>query len=764
MPLFSVFKAVILNPLPYPDPESLVWLSELDGADREIRASLPDVDDWRRRATTLRGLAAYADAPILAAGGASPERVKGVIVTEGFFEVLRVPPHLGRVFHAEDHNNAPALGTVILGYGLWQRTWGGDPSVIGRRITLMGLPSTVVGVMPPGFAFPPGAELWVSGRALAEGNARTAHNYWAIGRTNTGVTLSAADAEIREIARLLKRQYPGDLQSPSARVVSLNNYLVGSTRTPLLALLSAVGVLLLIVCVNVANLLLVRGAAREQELTIRAALGADRKRIFSLLLSESLALAFLGGAAGFLISLWSIDLVRILLPAGLPRGGEIEIDAGVAWFAIGITAGAGLLFGTFPAWRSAGLSLQHGLRLSAKTASRSFVRLQSALVISEVSLCVILLGAAGLLATSFVKLRAVNPGFRDANVMLTDLSFPALAVPRLVPSYDDLVDSVRSLPGVVTAGVIKDVPLDPVQRSGHFFIEGQAGQGPAEAGFLVAGPGYFSTLGIPIIEGRDLEPGDVAGVEAVAVISAEMARRFFPHRTAIGNRIWFDGFEPKPVWRKIVGVAGDVHQEGLMQSPGPQAYIAYAQAQVPAMLLGSTVAIRTAPGLDPQSIVPAIRKRVAALNLDASVTFRQLPGVLSIATARHRFQAQVLGVLAILAGVLAMVGVYGVLSYYVTANRASLGIRIALGAQRRDILHLVGWRAARLIMTGAAIGLAGCLGARDLLSKLVYGIGPSDPLTLGLVLAALGVAGLIACWLPARRATELNPLDALRQE
>jgi putative ABC transport system permease protein len=420
--LFSVVKAVLLNPLPYPHPGQIAWLSEVGHG--RMRIAMGNFVDWREQNRSFTTLAAYGDGPVIVGGGATPERTHAASVTEDFFAVLGVPPLLGRTFSPAEHKYHAAI-TAILGYGLWQRAYGADPAILGRTIRVMGLPATVIGVMPQGFAFPTGTELWVNSEAFMDADSRTAHNDWAIGRLRPGVTIEQARQDISAIARRLKQLYPGPFQARDASTGLLQSYLTGEVRPALLALFGAAGFLLLLVSVNVANLLLVRTVNRSRELAIRTALGASRSRLFGDLMIESLLLALAGGALGLAIAFWSMDLLRILLPANLPRLADVHIDRGVIVFAFAASVLAGFLVGTLPGWLGSRLNLNSVLKAGARshTSGRRTRRVQAALVISEVALSLVLLAGAGLLVASFAKLRAVDPGFRPDHILVANLVF-----------------------------------------------------------------------------------------------------------------------------------------------------------------------------------------------------------------------------------------------------------------------------------------------------------------------------------------------------
>ncbi len=761
--LFTVVKSVLLNPLPFPGSGRLVWANSLDDAHRERRVSLPDFDDWHKQSRALSSLAAFSIGNFLAGGGDAPERATGALVTEDFFDTLAVRPFLGRVFTPDEHHGG-VLSTVILGHSLWQRAYGGDRSIVGRQVKILGLTSTVIGVMPRGFSFPERAELWLSARATGEGNVRTAPNYWVIGRLRPGATANSAAADLGAIASALKQQYPGPAQAAGATAVPLAEHVAGSARTPLLILFGAVGVLLLIVCVNVANLLLLRITTRGREFAMRLALGASDARLLRYLLLESMLLAAAGGALGCLVAVWSVDLIRVLLPATLPRSAEIHPDLGVVVFAAVTSAAAGLLFGALPSWRLRSLDIQDILRSGGRghTGGPSLQLAQGLLIVSEVALSTVLLAGAGLLLGSFLRLRGVDPGFRPDGVLAVTISSPISreGLGRLVRDRDAMIGDIRALPGVQSAGVAKDLPLDPAQRRGRFRIADRTLEAAAEAGWEIVGPGTLETLRIPIVRGRGLTATDTPDAPAVAVVNEEMARRFWPGRDPIGERIWFEDFEPEH-WLTVVGVAGSVRQNGLAEQAPPQAYVCYAQLLVPVQVASTSIVLRAAA---PESLIPGVRQAVRQIDPGAAISFRMMRDLMAAATARQRFELQVLGAFAALAVLLAAIGLYGVMSYAVAGNRPAFAIRMALGASPADILRLVAARALALTAAGAAIGLVACAAMRGVLGKLLYGIGPSDPAVLAGAAAVMFAAALAACWFPARRAIRLDPLTALREE
>ncbi len=763
--LFSVVKAVLLNPLPFPHADRLAWIAERGGDGFPWPVAFPNFQDWKAQNRTFSAMAAFG-VDSVNTGGDVPQRTYAASVTPGFFDALGAQPTLGRTFlPSEQIAGAPLR--VILGYGLWQRAYGGDRKILGRSLRISGYPVTVIGVMPPGFSYPPKSEIWVSMAAVGEPTpSRTAHNYQAIGRLRPGVSFAQAQSDLGAIMHRLYLLEPGPFMAKDVSIVSLAEHTVGKVRPALLVLFGAVGFLLLIVCVNVANLLLVRVTARARELAVRRALGAGHLRLFGQMLTESLVLALAGGAGGLLIALWSTDLLKALLPAEVPRAADIRIDLGVLVFALATAAAAGVLFGLLPAWRAARMNMNEAIKVGSRTytAGRQSHRTQSALVVSEVCLSLVLLAGAGLLVNSFLRLRAVNPGFRSDHVLTATLSFASTGddteAPRLRAKYASLLARVRAIPGVQAAGTTDSPPLGIFNSDGSFKVEGRKLPSDVDAIYSVISSGYLRALRIRIMNGRDFTDADITSSAGVAIVSSEMARRYWPRRSPLGDRIQFDSMYAKNApWLTVVGVAADVRQDSLMEPPMPQAYVCYTQAN---RLLLPALMIRTP--LDPASLAGAVRSAVSGVDHEIAVDFKTMDAVMAEAVARQRFQMQVLGGFATLALVLAAVGLYGVLSYLVTAGRGEIGIRMALGAQPVSVFRMITGRALRLSALGAALGLTACLAMRPIVAALLFGVGPSDPVTLAVATAALLCVAFAASAFPALRAMHTDPASALRDE
>lgn len=764
--LFSVVKAVLLNPLPYPQPERLTWVSELNDNGRQMQVAYRNCLDWREQSHSFTAISAYADFPVVVAGGEQPLNTRGALADEGFFPTLGVPARVGRTFTA-DEVKVGAAPVAVIGYGLWQRAFGGDAAAIGRRLRMSGISATVVGVMPPGFAWPEKTEIWLPITAVGDPGytVRTGHNWRVVARLRPGASAAQAQVEVGGIERRIKQEYPSPFQGKDAAVVPLAEQLAGPVRPALLTLFGAVGFLLLIVCVNVANLLVVRVTARSRELAVRTALGAGRGRLVRQTLMESLLLGAAGGAAGLVLASFSMEVLRVLLPAEVPRAGDIQIDGGVVAFGLAISTLAGLLFGVLPAWRAAAMNVHDALKSASRsaTAAAGLRRTQSALVISEVSLSLVLVAGAALLARSFWNLNSVDPGFRADHVLVSDASLPDGEMPAMLAHHRDLLARVRAIPGVEAAGLSSQLPLAGFHPDGHFVIEGKPEQSKAaDAEYVAVSPAYLRAMRIPLLRGRDFNDGDDENSPHVAVINQQMAREYFSGVDPIGRRIWFDSFNKGENWVTIVGVAGDTRQASVTKGAASLAYVLYSQQTFAGMLADGNLVVRTKGA--PAAVAGAVRDALRAVNPDSAPTPRTMVSVVAESLARQRFQMEMLGSFAALALLLAAVGLYGVLSYIVTASRTEIGIRLALGARPVTLFRMITGRALALAGAGAVLGVAGCLALRRIVAAMLFGIGPSDPLAIA---AAAGVLLLVAAgasFFPALRAMRTDPMTALREE
>ncbi|MBV8819156.1 MAG: ABC transporter permease [Acidobacteriaceae bacterium] len=764
--LFSVVKAVLFNALPYPEPGRLTWLAEVNDNGRQIQVAYRNFLDWREQSHSFVSMTAFADFPVIVAGGELARSTRGALADESFFKTLGVSAHLGRTF-ADDEVKPGVAPVAVIGYGLWQRAFGGSHEVIGRRLRMSGVAATVIGVMPAGFGWPEKTEIWLPNTAVDNpaNEGRTGHNWRVVGRLRPGSTVAQAQAEVGAIERRIKQQFPSPFQAKDAAVVTLQDHVVGQVRPALLMLFGAVGFLLLIVCVNVANLLLVRVTARSRELAVRRALGAGRGHLIRQMLTESMLLGSAGGAGGLLLASLAMELLRVLLPPEVPRFSEIRIDAGVLAFALAVSAAAGLLFGCVPAWRACAMNVNDALKSGSRSATATVAseRTQSALVVSEVCLALVLVAGAALLVRSFWNLHLIDPGFRPERVLVAETSFSLGEMPAMLAQYRELLARVGEIRGVEAVGMASVLPITGFHPDGHFQMEGRPELSKsADADYVAVSPGYLSAMRIPLLRGRDFNDRDSENNQHVAVINQAMARVYFRGADPIGRRIWFDSFNNKENWVTIVGVAGDTRQSSLTRSADPAAYVLYTQQTYPGLLAGGNLVVRTSG--DPASVAGVVRAAIRAANPDSAPTPRTMVSILAESLARQRFQMEVLGAFAVLSLLLAAVGLYGVLSYVVTASRTQIGIRLALGARPAVLFRMITGRALALSAAGAALGTVGCAAVRKILASLLFGIGPSDPATIAGAVCALMLVAFAAAFFPALRAMRVDPMTALREE
>jgi len=768
--LFSVVNAVLLRPLPYRDPARLVQLWESNRASRSVLVARLNFEDWRNQSRSFESMALYSGEPVTTTGGELPQRTNATQVSRGFFEIFAAHAVLGRTFAPEELQPSKSIPAVI-GYSLWQRAFGSDANIIGKTVHISGIECHVVGVAPPGFQFPDNTEFWVPSEAFGnDGSDRSGHNYSVVGRLKSGVSLATAQAELDTIARRLERQYPESNKGQGVTVLTLQQQVVGDVQPALLILLGAVGFVLLIACANVANLLLARSTARSREMAVRAALGAGRARLITQVLTESLLLSAIGGAVGLMAAVWAMPLLKMLIPASVPRADEAGIDATVLWFTLGISVLTGLLFGLLPAIRLSQTDLNESLKEAAgRAATGRTRRAGNVLIVSELALSVVLLIAAGLLIQSFLRVMRVDPGFRTEHVLAARLSLPVLTEPvqpaLILRYYRQILERTQSVPGVVAAGTITRMPLsDGLNVTGQFDIE----ERPAAkldtsqvAGYRVASSDYFRAMGIPLLRGRTFNEQDAAAAPQTAMINETMARRFWPGEDPVGRRIEFQGMEPHPQWMTVVGIVGDVLDSGLTGRAEPQVFAPVTQ-HLNGRLSDPNLVVRGAG--DPVLLVSAIRESIRSIDKNVPVEFSTMDALLADSVGQQRFQMRLLALFAALALALAAVGIYGVVSYSVSRRTHEIGIRVALGAERADVLRLVLAEGARLAVIGVAIGIAGAVSLSRVLASQLYGIGALDVGTYAGVSALLLLVAVAATYIPARRATSVDPLVALRYE
>jgi putative ABC transport system permease protein len=786
--IFSIVNAVLLEPLPFHNPGRLVQLFETEAAPGHYPFAGPDYLDWERDSRTLEGASLYAwPKNVSVSGVGQPQQATLVRAQANFFSLLGVQPLLGRTF-AKGEDAAGHDQVAVLGYGFWQRQFGGRRNVVGQNIELDGQSYTVIGVMPAWFRFPAATDLWspqdMSLKALGQ---RGEHSYPAIGRLKPGVTIEQAQAELSTIAAQLAKRYPDSNQDIGAAVVSLKEQLVGQSRTQILVLLGAVALVLLIACANVANLLLVRASGRHREMALRGALGASRGRLVRQLLTESVLLALVGAALGAGLAWWAVGYFARAEALPLPRPNPIAVDGTVLLFTIIMAVLVGLLFGLAPALETSQLRLSEELKASAQavvsaTGHRRLLR--DALVVGEIAVSLALLVSAGLLLRSFANLRDLNIGIQPQDLVTARVSPPEARYSTAGAReafYRQFLAKIEATPGVRAVALSSEIPLEG-GSNGYVTIPGN--DNPAFARILVEWnfitPAYFRAYGIPFLQGRNLTAQDLedmsetarkldaiqksgatklppnAGLHGVAVINQTMARTFWPGRNALGKVYEMDGF---PV--TVIGVVGDVREWGMREPVIPQAYLPFSFA-IDQLAFPMAVTVKAASGS-----VGIAAMRDAVRSVDPALAIfrpRAMREVIDESMAGTTYQTALLAVFAVLALLLAAVGIYGVMSFGVSQRTHEIGVRMAIGASPGSVMKLILGEGLRLVALGLAIGVAGAFALTRSLSSLLYGVGAADPLTFAAVAAVLAVVAFAACAVPARRAMRVDPMFALREE
>jgi predicted permease len=791
--IFSVVSAVLLRPLPYPHSEQLVNVWGKMDSEGLPKNWTSDPEWWELKDTqqSFSNVAAYSlgDGLNLTAEGKDPVRIAAAQSTASLFDVLETNALVGRVFSPEE--DQPGKNQVaLLSYALWKSQFGGDPQITQKSIRLDDKLYSIVGVLPQTFAFAGKQEIWTPlGLDRAKPGSRGSHYLRVLGRTKPGLSFHQVGFDLDRFAKQLAREYPNYYQRNGLDIgwgvyaVPLQQELTGNVRQALLVLLAAVFFVLLIACANVANLLLVRASSREKEVSIRAAMGAGAWRLGRQLLTENLLLAAVGGTLGLLLATWGVEAIKVLSPDNLPNAGAIGVDSQVLLFTALLSLGTGLAFGLVPTFRvvrsNLALTLREGGRGTAGSASH---RVRNALVVSEIALALMLLVGAGLMIRSFQRLLEVNPGFQPDHVLVTELSLPKNRYPNDTKSnsfYRELMDKVQAMPGVQSVGAVSELPLNGEYSSGSVFLEDTAvqsaqrttfdGPGSAILPYLetdarAATSGYLESMKIPLVRGRFFTAGETAESQYVAIVDTDFANRFWPNSDPIGKRLAFDTVpdsNPKQIrWRTIVGVVGHVKQYALDVKGREQAYFPLAQSSG---YLQMTLAVRTT--VAPESVTGAIREAVGTLDKDLPVFgVATMDRLLANSMAQTKLNLILLVLFALLALVLAAVGIYGVMSYAVSQRTQEIGIRLAIGAQTKDVLRMVVGEGMLLTVLGVGIGLIGALVMARLISSLFFGIAPHDPVTFGAITVLLAAVAFFACYLPARRATRVDPLVALRYE
>ena len=780
--IFSVINAILFRQLPYENSEQLVLLWGNDPkaqlASRELPVSVGNFLSWREQSQAFSQLAAFRAWPFIVTGGNNPERIWGARVSGNLFQLLGVKPVLGRDFLPEE-DVAGGAPVVMISHNLWQRRFGSDPSVIGKDLQVDGKSYMITGVAPSGFGFPEATgmptllrfpehtDLWMP---LAftdkEKVNRTTNNLAVIGRLKPSLKVEQAQAEMSNIVSRLAQQFETN-KNLNVLVSPLHEQMVRQSRATLYVLLAAVGFVLLIACGNVANLLLARAAARQREVALRVALGAKRSRLVRQLLTESLMLSLTGGLLGLFIGIAGYSVLVALSPPGLLYTKDIGLDFRVLGFTVLLSIVTGIIFGLVPALQASKTNLQGVLKESGRgsTGSRSHNRFRSLLVVSEVALALMLLIGAGLLINSFLRLQKTTLGFNPQNTLTMEIMLPFMPPSpyaedeqRMSGFFTNAIDRIATLPGVTAAGATTSLPLSGGVQSAKFTARELPVPAPGQeptAQYAVITPDYFRTVETPLLRGRAFNNQDTSTAPPVIIINETCARSLWPNEEAVGKHLTI-GFED--VTREIVGVVGDTKQSDIDIAAKPAMYLPHLQSPTPLM----TMVVHTTS--DPTALNAAIRNQISSVDKDVPVSnVMTMEKVVSTSIAPRSFNMVLLSIFAVVALILAIVGIYGVLSYSVTQRTHELSLRMALGAQQNDVLKLVLSQGMKLIVIGVVIGLVGAFILMRLISSLLFGVNPSDPLTFGLIAGLLSVVALVACYFPARRATKVDPIMALRE-
>lgn len=776
--IFSVINGLILRPLPYPRPEQVVKLWQMDDKGQKLSFSDPNFEDLSAGSSGLQSTAEYSTMPLSLSGGSEPVRVPGAVVSAGFFSTLGIRPIVGRAFQPEDDREGSPL-VIVVSYNFWQRYLGADPDLASKSLILFGRPHQVIGVMPQGFNFPAGTEVWTSRSLSPKLPSRSAHNWQVIGRLKDGISIEQARLEATAIAKLLKKEHGDKTFMEDVAVIPLQEEMTARVKPALMILMGAVVFLLLIACANVVNLLLAQSAARQKEVAVRLALGATRWRMVRQFLTESLLLVFIGAALGLLLAWWGVDSLLAIEPGNLPRTNDVGIDYRVLTFAAMVSLATASLLGLITAWRSTSQNLNETLKATSRSqlgggTGRST---RSLLVVVQISLTLILLTGAGLLGRSLLGLLSVDPGFRTENSVVMQLSHPfptdESARARLTNFHEQLGERLRAVPGVESVGGISAFPLSGSQRSGTFLImqPNETVESPSDferiardkqrtgyADYRIANEGYFGAMNIPLLRGRLFNPEDTFDKQHVAVISESLARQRWPNEDPLGKLIEFGNMDGNLKPFTIVGIVGDVREYGLDAAPGPTLYGYYKQRPFSAfsvVLHGSA---------QETAIIYAARDILHQMDPNLPPRFRTVREIVSASIADRRFNLFLLGAFAATALLLAVMGIYGVTAYSVSQRTQEIGVRMALGARPGNIFRMIMLEGLILASFGVALGLAGALWLTRLIRSMLYGIPPHDPATFIVAAALLVLMALAASYFPSRRATRVDPMIALRYE
>jgi putative ABC transport system permease protein len=766
--IFSVVNAVLLRPLPFADPERIVWLWDTLPQLPTAPTSLPEFIDWKEQNRSFEHLAAFQSGSSFVDAGDGTEDVRVGIVTPELFSLFRVNPIIGRTFTNEE----TVIGkhrVAVLSHSMWQNRFGSDPNVSNRTVQLNGRTYQIIGVMPAGFSFPDRSTLWRPMPIDPANHDRGPHYLNVVGRLKPDVTLAQAQAEMSALSARLSQQYPEKTSGHGVKIVALTDIVVGDIGAALFVLLGAVGFVLLIACANLANLMLARIGGRGREIAVRTALGASRMRIVRQLLTESLLLAVAGGGVGLLLSIWAVSWLVSLSPDTIPRATEINVDPRVAGFTLLVSVITGVLFGVVPALQASKTDLTDALKESGRTtAGVRKQRLRSALVVSEVALSLVLLVGAGLLIRSFAKLNQVDPGFNPEQVLTMGVSLLPNNYPedqQVQTFYSQILERSANEPGVISVSATTGLPFSGANTTDNFTIEGRppiAKTAEPLTEYWVVTPRYFQTLGIPLLAGRDFSETDTKQSPNVVVINDEFRRRHFGSENPLGHRLRLQGQERDPLL--IVGVVGDSRNIQLDEQPRAAAYVPFLQDPLSTNLARSlTIVARTKS--DPGAVAGSLRAMVTSMDKSVPVySVKPMTEYLKDSLSRRRFSMVLLSTFSGVALILAALGIYGVISYGVIQRTHEMGIRMALGAQRRDVLKLVLRQAMIVVLIGVGIGLLGSWALTRLMKSLLFDVSVTDPLTFAGIAVLMLLIALLACVIPAMRATKVDPLVALRYE
>ncbi len=767
--MFSLVDGVLLRPLPFADPDRLVllWGVETGMRTGSSAASYPDFVDFEEQNSVFEELAGWSSASFAVTGSeGEPMMIDAARVTYDLLPMLGVQPAIGRGFLPEE-DRVGGEPVALISDGFWASRFGSRSDIVGQTLTLDGVYVTIIGVMPTDLEFPASVQVWIPAVPVHASDSRGQHRIVALGRLEPGINIELAEEEMRAIAARLEEEYPQSNTNRGARLETLHEAVVGNVRPALVMLLAAVATVLLIVCANVANLLLARSTTREKEVAIRTALGAGRRRLMRQLLTESLVLAVVGGALGVLLAVAAVGLVKAINPGNLPRLDEVAVNARVLWVALAVSLVTGVVFGFAPSYHSSKPDLNSSLKEGGRTSTQGGrkPRLRQFLVVAEMAMAVVLVAGAGLLINSFLQLQRVDPGFRDKGVLIAPLALPASRYDsrqKVTAFFDELLESIEALPGVESAAAAYRHPLSGGWETSFTLpgvYEPPEGQRP-EARIRPITASYFQTVGIPLLQGRYFDEHDDDRAPGVVIINESFARAFFPEGDAIGHRLLRDQWWPDlPFEFEIVGIVGDVKMDGLTESTPWAMYYPHDHYPFAEM----NVVVR-AEG-DPLAFAAAVRQRVWALDADLPVeNVQALEQIRSESVARERFQTVLLGLFAVLALTLAALGIYGVMSYAVAQRTSEIGVRMSLGARANEVLAMIVGQGMKLAALGLVLGLVGAIATSRVMASLLFGVSPTDVPTFAAVTVVLAAVALLACVLPALRASRIDPVHALRSE